>query len=442
MFFNNNKGTNDILNALDKIESYISGDTNAIGDIECDCSGDNLLIANKVKQIAQHLESKQTEEIRIFGEIMLLAEKLSDGFVGERVTATTTDPKLKYISKTLNVMSEKLEKNLIAIDDALNEYSEQNYLNDINTSLFRGGSLKHLGGGINMLRESITKTLLTSHRSSLVIEKESATLLDNITVLTDSTIQQAAAIEETAAAVEEITGNIASNTKTAIDMSNYGNQVKDSISSGLELANKTVESMNEINTSTNAVQDAITVIDQIAFQTNILSLNAAVEAATAGEAGKGFAVVAQEVRNLAGRSAEAAKEIKDLVDAATSQANNGKAIADDMISGYQSLNENITETITRIENVVGASKEQELGIAMINNSINEIDEAVQKNTHVADLSRHISVQMTNVAVKNVAVTNKSQFHGKDTIFIRESNYSINGRNKKSNYTGPERRHDF
>ncbi len=100
----------------------------------------------------------------------------------------------------------------------------------------------------------------------------------------------------------------------------YSNNLIDSIKNGQELAKLTVESMTEINEQTAAIAESITIIDQIAFQTNILSLNAAVEAATAGEAGKGFAVVAQEVRNLASRSAEAAKEIKDLVESATSKA--------------------------------------------------------------------------------------------------------------------------
>jgi methyl-accepting chemotaxis protein len=97
------------------------------------------------------------------------------------------------------------------------------------------------------------------------------------------------------------------------------------------LANKTTQAMEEINVQVNSINDAISIIDQIAFQTNILSLNAAVEAATAGEAGKGFAVVAAEVRNLANRSAEAAKEIKTIVENATIKANNGKNIANTMI---------------------------------------------------------------------------------------------------------------
>ncbi len=124
------------------------------------------------------------------------------------------------------------------------------------------------------------------------------------------------------------------------------------------MANQTTTAMDEINTQVNLVNEAIGVIDNIAFQTNILSLNAAVEAATAGEAGKGFAVVAQEVRNLATRSAEAAKEIKAIVERATVKANEGKEIATNMIEGYKNLNSNISSTMNLISDIENASKEQ------------------------------------------------------------------------------------
>ena len=114
-------------------------------------------------------------------------------------------------------------------------------------------------------------------------------------------------------------------------MASLSNEVTASAKQGETLANQTNIAMDDINTQVTAINDAITVIDQIAFQTNILSLNAAVEAATAGEAGRGFAVVAQEVRNLASRSADAAKEIKLIVENATNKANQGKNIASNMI---------------------------------------------------------------------------------------------------------------
>src|SRR5574344_729166 len=130
-------------------------------------------------------------------------------------------------------------------------------------------------------------------------------------------------------------------------MSKLASNVTNSVTKGETLANQTTESMNEIDKEVNSINEAITVIDQIAFQTNILSLNAAVEAATAGEAGKGFAVVAQEVRNLATRSSEAAKEIKELVENATKKADLGKKISEDMIIGYKTLNEDIIKTILK-----------------------------------------------------------------------------------------------
>ncbi|RXJ93420.1 chemotaxis protein, partial [Arcobacter sp. CECT 8989] len=117
-------------------------------------------------------------------------------------------------------------------------------------------------------------------------------------------------------------------------MNQYTDDLNSSAKQGQNLAQKTTSAMEDITEQVTLINESISIIDQIAFQTNILSLNAAVEAATAGEAGKGFAVVAAEVRNLASRSAEAAKEIKDLVENATSKANEGKSISADMITGY------------------------------------------------------------------------------------------------------------
>ncbi len=157
--------------------------------------------------------------------------------------------------------------------------------------------------------------------------------------------------------------------------------------------------MDEINVQVNLITDAISIIDQIAFQTNILSLNAAVEAATAGEAGKGFAVVAQEVRNLAARSAEAAKEIKTIVENATKKANDGKDIANHMIDGYKELNQNITNTINLISDIEMSSKEQLSGIEQINDAITQLDQQTQQNASIASQTHDVAVLTDEIAKK-------------------------------------------
>ena len=156
----------------------------------------------------------------------------------------------------------------------------------------------------------------------------------------------------------------------------------------------------EINVKVTAINEAITIIDQIAFQTNILSLNAAVEAATAGEAGKGFAVVAAEVRNLANRSADAAREIKSLVEDANVKANEGKAISSEMIKDYEVLNNHISETINIIQDVSVASKEQMSGIEQINDTVTMLDRVTQENANetnqITSIATEVSIMANNL----------------------------------------------
>jgi methyl-accepting chemotaxis protein len=235
-------------------------------------------------------------------------------------------------------------------------------------------------------------------------------MTDSVNNLANKANQQAASLEETAAAVEEITSITRNNANNAAKMSDLGNKVKIEVSNGMNLANKTSTSMDEINSQVKAINEALTIIDQIAFQTNILSLNAAVEAATAGEAGKGFAVVAQEVRNLATRSASAANEIKTLVEAAAAKTNEGKKVSDDMIHGYESLNENFNQTITLIEDVSSASKEQMTGIEQINDAVTMLDRVTQENAHEANSVASIAKDVSKMANDLVSDAQAKKFN--------------------------------
>jgi methyl-accepting chemotaxis protein len=192
-------------------------------------------------------------------------------------------------------------------------------------------------------------------------------------------------------------------------MALYAQNVTKSNNLGKELAYETSKSMEDINVQVNAITDAISIIDQIAFQTNILSLNAAVEAATAGEAGKGFAVVAAEVRNLASRSAEAANEIKSIVENATKKAQDGKAITNRMIDGYNELNESILATTKLIHDVTNASKEQESAIGQITTTINSLDHSTQQNASLATTISDMAAKTSDLAIHLKDIINQTSF---------------------------------
>ncbi|MCT7616114.1 methyl-accepting chemotaxis protein, partial [Aliarcobacter butzleri] len=211
-----------------------------------------------------------------------------------------------------------------------------------------------------------------------------------------------------------------------------------SANQGEKLANETTVAMDEINNQVNLINEAISVIDQIAFQTNILSLNAAVEAATAGEAGKGFAVVAQEVRNLASRSAEAAKEIKAIVENATSKANQGKQIATNMIEGYKELNQNIINTINLISDIEMSSKEQLSGIEQINVAVTQLDQQTQQNANVAMQTHTISTMTDQIAKLIVSSADEKEFIGKNEVKGKDINESkeLNNNQKVKSLNSP------
>lgn len=433
MFFSNKHSVNHILEILEHFEEYLKGDLN---DLSFNDSFEHKKLKEveaKILNIANYLKSQRTQDLKVYGEIMLVCEKLSDGFTDDEVIERSSDEKINYIAKTINQTVKRIDESLQQVTVVLNEYENNDFRNNVNETLFRGGELQNLLKGLNNLQDGITQKIAQGYRIGLALEYESSILKDEATNLANSTQTQAAAIEETAAAVEQISSNIAGNTNTAIKMSSYSENLRLSANTSLEHLSSTTTAMENIDISTSAVEEAISAIAQIAFQTNILSLNAAVEAATAGEAGKGFAVVAQEVRNLASRSAESAKTIEGLVNQLKEQTEVGKQTSLDMQNEYNNLNEKITDTLNLVDDIVTASKEQGLGIKQINNSIQDIDHATQINASITDKVRHISIQSYNISEQLVKSNEEIQFIGKEDIEIR--------RNRGENFSGNNKRDD-
>ncbi|WP_072680697.1 type I-A CRISPR-associated protein Cas5a [Arcobacter sp. LA11] len=338
----------------------------------------NKLLRSKMEKIQDEMES----DLGAFGEIMSFSEKMADGQFTSRIILKAANPRINHVVGALNDLAKILQKNNDEILKILKEYKEYKYVNRIDDNGL-GGYLKSIAEGTNFLGDAICQMLTENKKNGLTLTNSSNNLLENVNTLNMNSNDAAARLEETAAAAEQVASNIASNTENVVQMASYANMLTTAAKDGERLAEETTSAMNTIDEQVTAISEAISVIDQIAFQTNILSLNAAVEAATAGEAGKGFAVVAQEVRNLAARSAEAANEIKALVENATSKATDGKNISEKMIKGYNGLNENISNTIELINQVESSSKEQKVGVEQINDSINSLDAQTQKNAAIA-----------------------------------------------------------
>ncbi|MCT7531355.1 HAMP domain-containing methyl-accepting chemotaxis protein [Aliarcobacter cryaerophilus] len=374
-------------------------------------------MAKVVNQNILRTQKGIEEDRKLINETIAVLGEFEQGDLCQRLNLDVENPALAELKRVINNMGTVLETNIDNILKVLEQYSNYNYLNKIDQKSLKEHLLK-LANGVNTLGDSITNMLVQNKSNGLTLEQSSSLLLTNVDKLNLSSNEAAASLEETAAALEEITSNIRNNTENIAKMAKYSNEITKASSDGEKLANKTTLAMDEINTQVNLVNDAISVIDQIAFQTNILSLNAAVEAATAGEAGKGFAVVAQEVRNLASRSAEAAKEIKSIVEEATKKANEGKEIANEMIQGYKSLNDSINSTINLISDIEMSSKEQLSGIEQINDAVNQLDQQTQQNAAISTQTNDIAITSDKISKLIVEDANKKKFHGKNDIIAK------------------------
>jgi methyl-accepting chemotaxis protein len=216
--------------------------------------------------------------------------------------------------------------------------------------------------------------------------------------LSKRTEQQAASVEETAAALEEITTTVKDAASRASDASQLVAKTREAAEHSGEVVRNAVTAMHLIEQSSNEISNIIGVIDDIAFQTNLLALNAGVEAARAGDAGKGFAVVAQEVRELAQRSARAAKEIKALITASGSQVESGVELVGEAGKALDAIVAEVQEINRHVHAIAEASREQSLGLQEINTAVNTMDEGTQKNAAMVEETTAASHSLAHEAM--------------------------------------------
>ncbi len=277
------------------------------------------------------------------------------------------DAIVEPISDISSVMTRLAEGDLTEV--ASTEYQGEFAVlsNAVNASV---NNLQETVGGIRVATESITSA--------------ASEISQGNTDLSQRTEEQASSLEETASSMEQLTSTVKQNADNARQANQLANGARDQAEQGGEVVQKAVDAMAEINSSSKKIADIIGVIDEIAFQTNLLALNAAVEAARAGEQGRGFAVVASEVRNLAQRSASAAKEIKSLISDSVEKVGEGSKLVDRSGETLTEIVGSVKKVSDIVAEIAAASQEQSIGIEQVNKAITQLDEVTQQNAALVE----------------------------------------------------------
>ena len=252
------------------------------------------------------------------------------------------------------------------------------------------GFYRSLAEGINQMLDALvdrlTKVVGAVKTATESVSTGSGEISQGTEDLSQRTSEQASALEETSSAMEEMTSTVKQNADNAKQANQLASAARDVAEQGGQVTTKAVSAMGEINKSSKKIADIITVIDEIAFQTNLLALNAAVEAARAGEHGRGFAVVAAEVRNLAQRSATAAKEIKALINESIQRVTDGSELVNQSGKTLDEIVSSVKRVADIVSEISAASQEQTTGIEQTNKAIMQMDETTQQNAALVEES--------------------------------------------------------
>ncbi len=277
------------------------------------------------------------------------------------------------------------------------------------------GAIALLCDGVNALMDKMTEIIVQVRDAGETINTAAGEISSGNTDLSSRTEQQASSLEETASSMEELASTVKQNAENAKQANQLAAAASGVAIKGGEVVGQVVATMSSINESAKKIEDIISVIDGIAFQTNILALNAAVEAARAGEQGRGFAVVAGEVRNLAQRSASAAKEIKELITDSVSKTAEGTVQVENAGKTMQEIVSSVQRVTDIMGEIAAASSEQSSGIDQVNNAITSMDEVTQQNAALVEEAAAAAESLVEQAVTLMDTVNEFKLNGGNQV---------------------------
>jgi len=336
-----------------------------------------------------------TEQKDAERQIQSLIDNAVLGQLDSRIDTTEYEGFIKNLGEGINEMMDAVVAPLQEAQRVIKSLSEGDLTEKMEGEFL--GSFADLRDSINETNEVLAKTVDQIIEGAENILTSSDEISRGNADLSQRTEEQASSLEETASSMEEMTSTVKQNADNAKQANQLAVAAREQAEKGGDVVQKAVSAMGEINTSSKKIADIIGVIDEIAFQTNLLALNAAVEAARAGEQGKGFAVVAAEVRNLAQRSAGAAKEIKGLINESVERVDEGSRLVDDSGKTLEEIVNGVKKVSDIIAEISAAAQEQTAGIEEVNRAISQMDEMTQQNAALVEQATAASESMNEEA---------------------------------------------
>jgi methyl-accepting chemotaxis protein len=359
-----------------------------------------------------------TDQLTAQEQIQELIENATHGELDQRLDVELYTGFMRAVATGVNQMLDAVVDPLREVKRVLGALAEGDLTQSMSGDFH--GEFAELNNSLNSSMQTLNSMVGEISSAGHSITTGATEISSGNNTLSSRTESQAASLQETAASMEQMTSTVKQNAENALQASKQASDAQELASRGGEISNKVVTSMAAIRQSSTKIAEIIGVIDEIAFQTNLLALNAAVEAARAGEQGRGFAVVAAEVRNLAQRSASAAKEIKELINDSVEKVEEGGLFVDE--SGKALIE--IMEAINSVSSIIGefasASREQAIGIEQVNIAIGQMDEGTQQNAALVEEVAAASASMEDQARQLQQLTNKFTVDGYQSVSAEPS----------------------